>query len=224
MKIVKRVANVLIISAMLVPAVSAAHRIANLQSHPSALPGQIVKVPHHSRAQLPQLQEELKHCHSRASSPTSVQPARLFTSTSRAQTLPASPTISVNTSVDGKSIHQGHAVTISWQTTNAPPESAVALLPEKSITGHRFAPITTSLPANGSYIWLVPIFVMQPIPCAPDITGGCVGSMNPGTSYRIIARLYTPSDADLIEFGPTKTYPTYLATAESATFTMLPAR
>jgi hypothetical protein len=47
--------------------------------------------------------------------------------------------------------------------------------------------------------------------------------MNPGTTYRIVARLYTPSDADLFEYGPTKTYPTFIAAAESAEFVMLAA-
>ena len=63
---------------------------------------------------------------------------------------------------------------------------------------------------------------MQPIPCAPDITGGCIGSMNP-TTYKIVARLYTPADANLTEFGPGKTYPTWIAWTESDAFTMLAA-
>ena len=60
---------------------------------------------------------------------------------------------------------------------------------------------------------------MQPAPCAPDITGGCIGSMNP-TTYRIIARLYTPADASLTEFGPDKVHPTWIASNESGEFTM----
>jgi hypothetical protein len=47
--------------------------------------------------------------------------------------------------------------------------------------------------------------------------------MNPGTAYRIVARLYTPSDADFFEYGPTKTHPTYIAAAESGEFVMLAA-
>jgi hypothetical protein len=149
--------------------------------------------------------------------------ATFFMSTSQAQTAPASPAISVTTSVDGKSIHQGHAVTISWETRNGPAGSAVALFPEKTVTGLLFAPIATSLPTSGRYTWHVPIFVMQPIPCAPDITGGCVGSINPGTSYKIVARLYTPADASFVELGPTKPYPVSLAIGESGQFTMLAA-
>jgi hypothetical protein len=133
------------------------------------------------------------------------------------------PSISLATSADGKSIHQGDTIIITWQSINSPPGAGVALFPQKALTGHIFAPITTSLPVSGSYTWQVPIYVSLPIPCAPDRTGGCIGSMNPGTTYRIVARLYTPSDADFFEYGPTKTYPTYIAAAESSEFVMLAA-
>ena len=62
---------------------------------------------------------------------------------------------------------------------------------------------------------------LSQFPCAPDITGGCVGSMNPDTTYKILARLYTPSNADLSEYGPTQTHPTSIAAAESGEFIML---
>jgi hypothetical protein len=142
---------------------------------------------------------------------------------SMAQTSPAIPSVSVTTSADGEKVHQGDTLTISWKTSNAPAGSAIALFPEKAVTGRLFDPIATSKPTSGSYTWQVPIFVMLPIPCAPDITGGCVGSMNPGTTYKIVARLYTPRDADFVEFGPTKAYPIEIATARSAEFTMLAA-
>jgi hypothetical protein len=135
----------------------------------------------------------------------------------------ALPSISLATSADGKSIHQGDTIIITWQSINSPPGAGVALFPQKALTGHIFAPITTSLPVSGSYTWQVPIYVSLPIPCAPDSTGGCVGSMNPGTTYRILARLYTPQDANLTEFGPGKIYPTWIAWTESDAFTMLPA-
>ena len=44
------------------------------------------------------------------------------------------------------------------------------------------------------------------------------------SAYKIVARLYTPSDADLFEYGPTKTHPTYIAAAESDEYVMLSAR
>src|SRR5262245_16239012 len=131
--------------------------------------------------------------------------------------------ISVTTSAAGGSVVQGTTLTIWWQTSDAPAGSAVALFPQKAVTEHVFDPIATALPTSGRHVWQIPIFVMQPIPCAPDITGGCVGSMNPGTTYRILARLYTPRDANLTEFGPGKTYPTWIAWTESREFTMLAA-
>jgi hypothetical protein len=96
----------------------------------------------------------------------------------------ALPSIGLATSADGKSIHQGDTIIITWQSSNSPPGAGVALFPQKALTGHIFRPITTSLPASGSYTWQVPIYVSLPIPCAPDRTGGCIGSMNPGTTYR----------------------------------------
>jgi hypothetical protein len=136
----------------------------------------------------------------------------------------ALPSISLTTSVDGKSVHQGDTITITWQSINPPSGAAVALFSQKAVTGRVFDPMTTAQPASGSYTWQVPIYVSLPIPCAPDITGGCVGSMNPGTIYKIVARLYTPSDADFLEYGPSKTHPTYIAAAESDEFAMLSAR
>jgi hypothetical protein len=135
----------------------------------------------------------------------------------------APSTISVNTSADDARVQQGNSIIISWKSTDAPVGSAVALFPVKELTGHVFDPIATSLPTSGSYTWYVPIFVVRPNACAPDRTGGCVGSMNPDAAYRIVARLYTPADAEFLEFGATKTHPTYIVAAESGVFTMLPA-
>jgi hypothetical protein len=132
-----------------------------------------------------------------------------------------SPSIRVTTSADGADVRQGGSLTISWQSTNSPPGSAVALFPEKVLTGRLFDPIVVALPPNGSYTWQIPVFVMLPVPCAPDITGGCVSSMNP-TTYRIVARLYTPADASIGKYGPGLLPPTFIAIAESAAFSMLP--
>jgi hypothetical protein len=148
--------------------------------------------------------------------------ARIAQMTTTSDVTGLSSSISVITSADGGSIVQGAALTISWQTTNAPAGSAVALMPQKALTGHIFDPIATALPTSGSYTWHVPIFVTEPIPCAPDLTGGCIGSMNP-TTYKIVARLYTPADANLTEFGPDKIYPTWITWTESRGFTMLAA-
>ena len=188
----QRVAVALVALAILLPAWSIAHTTANLRSQGNTILWEIVERQQH-----------------------------LVSKSSMAQTSPAIPSVSVTTSADGENVHQGDTLTISWKTSNAPAGSAIALFPEKAVTGRRFDPIATSKPTSGSYTWQVPIFVMLPIPCAPDITGGCVGSMNPGTTYKIVARLYTPGNADFVEFGPTKVYPIDIATASSAEFTML---
>jgi hypothetical protein len=47
--------------------------------------------------------------------------------------------------------------------------------------------------------------------------------MNPGTTYKIVARLYVPRDADVTQVGGGKTYPTFVAVAESRPFEILPA-
>ena len=124
--------------------------------------------------------------------PAPLPSARTAQMTTTSDVSGLSSSISVITSADGESIVQGTALKISWQTNNAPAGSAVALMPEKALTGHIFDPIATALPTGGSYTWHVPIFVNEPIPCAPDLTGGCIGSMNP-TTYKIVARLYTPA-------------------------------
>ena len=63
-----------------------------------------------------------------------------------------SSSISVITSADGESIVQGTALKISWQTSNAPAGSAVALMPEKALTGHIFDPIATAFkPEKGGF-------------------------------------------------------------------------
>jgi hypothetical protein len=134
----------------------------------------------------------------------------------------SSPSITVRTSVATGSVRQGEAIVISWQALDAPPGSAVALWPVKALTGHSFDAIASGLPPSGNFTWRIPVFVVQPLSCAPDITGGCVGSMNP-TTYRILARLYVPADADIDRYGPGSKAPDYAAIGESAVFTMAPA-
>ncbi len=134
-----------------------------------------------------------------------------------------SAAITVSTSAESGSVRQGDILTIKWESRNAPPGSAVALWPLKALTDRLFSPLADGLPTNGGYQWLVPLTVPQPVPCAPDRTGGCAGSMNPGTTYKIVARLYVPRDADVTQVGGGKTYPTFVAVAESRPFEILPA-
>jgi hypothetical protein len=135
----------------------------------------------------------------------------------------SAPSITVKTSADDKNVHQGTALTISWQSKNAPQGAGVALFLQKALTGHIFDPVATSLPTSGIYVWKVPVFVVQPIQCARDPTGGCVGSINAGAEYKIVARLYTPRNASFVEHGPAQTHPNYLASSDSGVFMMLEA-
>jgi hypothetical protein len=135
-----------------------------------------------------------------------------------------SAAISVTAPHEGAIVRQGDTIEISWQSSNAPARSAVALFAEKIATGKIFDPIAIALPLTGNYRWRVPVYVPQPVSCAPDVTGACIGDMNPGTIYKIVARLYSPADAEFSEFGPTKRYPTFHAWSESGAFTMLAKR
>jgi hypothetical protein len=155
------------------------------------------------------------------SRPDAERAAELQSPGERARDVTSSPSISVSTSVGGGGVRQGETVVISWQGTHAPAGAAVGLWPVKAVTGHVFDAIAAGLPVTGSHAWRVPVLKMgEPIACARDITGGCVGSMNPGTTYKIVARLYVPADADISQYGPGRIPPGFVAIGESAAFTM----
>jgi hypothetical protein len=213
----------------LVAAVASAKTVADFRSQTIAILRHIVDFQQQLisvlQAEVRQLQADVQQPAATASSQQRAAPvptARTAQMTTTSDVTSFSSSISVITSADGGSIVQGTALTISWQTSNAPAGSAVALMPQKALTGHIFDPIASALPTSGSYTWHVPIFVNEPIPCARDLTGGCIGSMNP-TTYKIVARLYTPADANLTEFGPGKTHPIWITWTESREFTMLAA-
>ena len=98
------------------------------------------------------------------------------------------PVISVKVFVN--QVHQGEVLEIRWNGSNVPDGTVASLFPVKVLTGHVLDPIAQSLPPNGRLSWRVPVFRPQPIMCAVDPTGGCVGNMNPGTKYRILIQLY----------------------------------
>jgi hypothetical protein len=131
----------------------------------------------------------------------------------------ASPAITVTTTA--ASVRQGEPMTIIWETAGAPANSAVALWPVKAITDQRLGPIASGLPATGSYSWQIPVFEPSRAPCRPDPTGACSNDMNPGTTYRIEARLYTPRGANIVVVHP---HPTWVAVARSGVFEMLQVR
>jgi hypothetical protein len=211
----------IIVIAVLVPAVASAKTVADFRSQTIAILRHIVDL---QQQLISVLQAQATHLQANVQQPaiTASPTARTTQMTITSDVTSFSSSISVITSADGGSIVQGTALTISWQTSNAPAGSAVALMPQKALTGHIFDPIASALPTSGSYTWHVPIFVNEPIPCARDLTGGCIGSMNP-TTYKIVARLYTPADANLTEFGPGKTHPIWITWTESREFTMLAA-
>ena len=127
--------------------------------------------------------------------------------------------ISVTTSADGASVREGGTLIISWTSENAPDRSAVALIPEKTITGHRFLPIAEGLPSSGSYQWRVPTDRSSADrSCRQDATGGCTGAINPGTTYRIIARLYV---GEAVSSGAGTAW---LTDAVSGSFRLLPEK
>jgi len=219
----------IIVIAVLVAAVASANTVADFRSQTIAILRHIVDFQQQLisvlEAEVTQLQANVQQPAATASSQQRAAPvptARTAQMTTTSDVTSFSSSISVITSADGGSIVQGTALTISWQSSNAPAGSAVALMPQKALTGHIFDPIASALPTSGSYTWHVPIFVNEPIPCARDLTGGCIGSMNP-TTYKIVARLYTPADANLTEFGPGKTHPIWITWTESREFTMLAA-
>jgi hypothetical protein len=215
--------------AVLVPAVASAKTVADFRSQTIAILSHIVDLQQQLisvlQAEATQMQANVQQPAATASSQQRAAPvpaARTVQMTTTSDVTSFSSSISVITSADGGSIVQGTALTISWQTSNAPAGSAVVLMPQKALTGHIFDPIASALPTSGSYTWDVPIFVNKPIPCASDLTGGCIGSMNP-TTYKIVARLYTPADANLTEFGPGKIHPIWITWTESREFKMLAA-
>src|SRR5262245_14331129 len=72
---------------------------------------------------------------------------------SQQESILPNPSLDVWTSVDRSSIAQGRELTISWMATNAPAGSAVALFPQKVLTGHVFDPIAAALAPTGRYVW-----------------------------------------------------------------------
>ena len=172
----------IIVIAVLVPAVASAKTVADFRSQTIAILRHIVDLQQQLISVL--LQAQVTHLQANVQQPAitasqqraaPVPTAQTTQMTTTSDVTNFSSSISVITSADGGSIVQGTALTISWQTSNASAGSAVALMPQKALTGHIFDPIASALPTSGSYTWHVPIFVNEPIPCARDLTGGCIG-------------------------------------------------
>ena len=125
----------------------------------------------------------------------------------------AQASLEVATSADGASIRQGATLTITWRASGAPAGSSVTLQLQKAVTRHLFLPLAAGLATQGAMSWEVPVFVVRPIMCAREATGGCVNDINPGTTYRIVATLQVPD----------RTATAAPVRASSGTFAMLEA-
>jgi hypothetical protein len=125
----------------------------------------------------------------------------------------AEASLEVATSADGGSIRQGATLTITWRASGTPAGSSVTLELQKAVTRRLFPPLAAGLATQGAMSWKVPVFVVRPIMCARDATGGCVNDINPGTTYRIVATLQAPYQGEIAV--PVR--------ASSGTFAMLEA-
>jgi len=125
----------------------------------------------------------------------------------------AEASLEVATSADGASIRQGATLTITWRASGAPAGSSVTLQLQKAVTRHLFLPLAAGLATQGAMSWEVPVFVVRPIMCAREATGGCVNDINPGTTYRVVATLQAPRQGEIA--APVQ--------ASSGTFAMLEA-
>ena len=132
----------------------------------------------------------------------------------------SAPQIVVHLTGHPAAIHQDAVQDISWHVSSAPGGATVSLWAEKTVTGHLLGPIASNLPLRGHYQWHVPEYRPKPIPCARDRTGGCVGGMNPGTTYAIVARVYASAAARRDHLAG---QPRVLASVTSAEFLMKPA-
>jgi hypothetical protein len=131
-------------------------------------------------------------------------------SASTAVTVPGG-TVSTSTSsiittstADGTTVNHGDTVTINWQSSDEPSDTAVSLWLFDPQTNTANVLIAGAQPLNGSYTWTIP---------AADSTCPTDGSFNvcgadlvAGNQYQIEADIYMPSDA-YVGDGPPPTNP-----------------
>lgn len=131
------------------------------------------------------------------------------------------PLITVDLPGFQKHVRQGAVLTIEWRAVDAPNGAGASLWIRKTATGYLLGPIASELPMQGRYDWHIPVFRSSPIPCARDRTGGCVGSMNPGTRYTIVARLYIAADTGPIGVRAGNVPQRLIASSNTPEFLML---
>ena len=106
---------------------------------------------------------------------------------------------SIVVNVNAGSVAQGATLPISWQSSNAPSSSSVALWLINVQSGTIY-PLAATLSTTGTLNAMIPALASQ-------------GTVPPVGSYVVLGKIYTPSDAIL-----TGTTPTYVALAQSGTF------
>ena len=129
------------------------------------------------------------------------------------------PTISVTSPTTDQTVVQGGTLNISWNSQNAPDGSAVVLSLVNTVTGANLGIVARNQTTTGNTSWNLPAVGARAL-CADC---GGIQEMVPVGTYKIIAKMYTPSDA---WFGDTPqpenpVQPTYLASGDSNVFTVL---
>lgn len=128
-------------------------------------------------------------------------------------------TISVTSPTTDQTVVQGGTLNISWNSQNAPDGSAVVLRLVNTQTGANLGIVARNQTTTGNTSWNLP-GVGATVSCADC---GGIQEMVPVGTYKIAAKIYTPTDA---WFGDTPQpanpiQPTYLASGDSNTFTVL---
>ena len=136
---------------------------------------------------------------------------------SATSTSPA-PSISLTSPTTDHTVVQGGTLNISWTSQNAPAGSAVVLSLVNTQTGTNLGIVSRNQVVNGSTDWNLPP-VGATVSCA---TCGGIQETVPVGTYKVVAKIYTPSDA---WFGDTpqpdnSVQPTYIVSGESNTFTV----
>lgn len=109
-------------------------------------------------------------------------------------------TLSVSSDADDNNAVASEATTtITWQSTNAPADSAVALWLYDHRSGVSSSLIARDLALNGSFEWKMPGVNTA---CPADSPYVCATDLVPGRTYSIEASVYKPKNAYLGGFPP----------------------
>src|SRR3989338_6666452 len=101
------------------------------------------------------------------------------------------PIISVTSPTTDQTVVQGGTLNISWSSQNAPDGSAVVLSLVNTVTGTNLGIVARNQTTTGNTSWNLPAVGARAL-CADC---GGIQEMVPVGPYKIIAKMYTPSDA-----------------------------